>query len=37
MTCIAMNAGAEEGRIPANVFEIVRPIVTAGLASSSKR
>ena len=32
MSCIAMNGGAEDGRMPANVLLMVRPIVTAGLA-----
>src|SRR5579872_7173440 len=29
---MTMNIGADDGRMPANVFETVRPTVTAGLA-----
>ena len=29
---MTMNIGAEDGLIPANVFDIVRAMVTAGLA-----
>ena len=32
MTCAAMKAGAEEGAMPANVADSIRPIVIAGLA-----
>ena len=32
MSCMAMNIGAEEGAMPAKVFESVRATVTAGLA-----
>ena len=31
-TCAAMNTGADEGAIPANVSENIRPTVIAGLA-----
>src|SRR5215467_7403101 len=32
ITCAAMNAGAENGAMPANVAENIRPTVIAGLA-----
>ena len=32
ISCMPMNAGAERGAMPANVFDRVRAIVTAGLA-----
>ena len=31
-TCAAMNTGADDGAIPANVLENIRPTVIAGLA-----
>ena len=32
ITCAAMKAGADDGAMPANVFENIRPTVIAGLA-----
>ena len=31
-SCAAMKSGAEDGAIPAKLFENIRPIVMAGLA-----
>ena len=32
MSCMTMNIGADAGAMPANVFDRVRAIVTAGFA-----